>query len=144
MPSNYAQREITRKGKIRDVGLAASFSRAQPAAMREPAPGLHYFLRAWRKSRKLTLEQLANMIGSKVSTIQGWEVGARAMDLKDLEKLAAYYGVPAAALLEAPPGSADMERLRRAARIVRDAPADVAEDWLRMGERLAPSEDNSA
>ena len=112
--------------------------------MRDPLPGLHYFLRAWRKSRKLTLEQLANLIGSKVSTIQGWEVGTRDMDLKDLQKLAEFYGVPAAALLEAPPGSADMERLRRAARIVRDAPAEVAEDWLRMGERLTPPEENSA
>ena len=112
--------------------------------MREPLPGLHYFLRAWRKSRKLTLEQLANIVGSKVSTLHGWEMGTRGVDLKDLERLAAFYGVPPAALLAAPPGSVDMERLSRAAKIVQAAPADVAEDWLRMGERLTASDKNSA
>lgn len=71
-------------------------------------------------------------------------MGTRGVDLKDLQKLADYYRVPPAALLEAPPGTVDMERLRRAARIVQTAPADAAEDWLRMGERLTPKDENSA
>jgi hypothetical protein len=60
------------------------------------------------------------------------------VDLKDLERLAQHYGVPPAALLYAPPGGKEFERMQRAAKVVHDAPADAADDWLRMGERLIP------
>lgn len=112
--------------------------------MTETAPGLHRFLRAWRKSRNLTLKTVAEAIGSAVSTVQGWEKGARAVDLKDLENLAKMYGVDPAALLYAPDKADDFARTVRAARLAKHMTAEDAEAWLQMGERLTGSQEKSA
>jgi transcriptional regulator with XRE-family HTH domain len=105
-----------------------------------PEEGLlkvNIFLRAWRKSRKLTLEALAEQIGSKVSTISGWETGRRAVDLEDLAKLAAAYGVHPAALLF-DPGEAvgKISKMQTASALVEQMPPDAADEWLAMGKRL--------
>jgi transcriptional regulator with XRE-family HTH domain len=104
--------------------------------MKEPTPGLHRHLRAHRKVRRLTLEQVANDIGIAVSTLSGWERGERAVDLHDLEKLAAHYGVPPIVLLAAPEDSPKAQAMRRAAQIAEQMDADALNDWLRTGERL--------
>lgn len=103
-----------------------------------PSAPLYKYLRAWRKSRKLTLARLAEAIGSKVSTIQGWETGARHVDLEDLGRLANHYGVHPAALLFAPDDAAGkVSRMQRASTIAERIEAEAAEEWLRLGQRLA-------
>lgn len=98
-------------------------------------------LRLWRKSRKLTLEKLAEQTGIAVSTLSGWENGNRAVDLEDLQQLASFYGVPVAALLMVPEEGGPMAgRMARAAgRVSKMTEAD-AEEWLRLGERFETPE----
>lgn len=99
---------------------------------------LNVYLRAWRRSRNLTLEALAERMGSKVSTISGWETGRRSVDLDDLAKLAQAYGVHPAALLFAPEVSADkVNRMQTASSLVEQMPGEAADEWLAMGRRLA-------
>ncbi len=101
-----------------------------------PVTDTHQHLRAWRKAASLTLEQVGNIIGSKVNTISGWETGARTVDLDDLTKLAEAYGVHPAALLFAPPGGPKFERLRDADSILDGLDEDTARLWLEMGQKL--------
>lgn len=105
--------------------------------MAGPTSTLHVHLRAWRKANRLTLERLANIIGSATSTISGWETGDRTLDLDDLAKLAEAYGVHPAALLFAPPGDAQFDNLREADKALRAMRPDDAADWIKMGRRLA-------
>ena len=97
IPPTYAHRVIPRKGEIRDEGMARialALNHVWMAQSDDPTRFyLHVHLRSWRKSRKLTLEALAEQMGSKVSTLSGWETGRRILDLEDLQKLALYYGV---------------------------------------------------
>lgn len=97
----------------------------------------HRYLRAWRKAHGLTLEQLANRIGSKANTLSGWETGTRTLDLEDLQRLAAAYEVHPAALLFAPPGGPKFENLRLASEILEHVDPEVAREWLSVGTRLA-------
>ena len=88
----------------------------------------------------MTLEQVANIFDSKISTIAGWETGDRSVDLDDVAKLAIAYNVHPAMLLFAPPGGSEFEQLRRASEALRAMAPEDAEDWLRMGRRLARAE----
>ncbi|MFT9360716.1 helix-turn-helix domain-containing protein [Acetobacter okinawensis] len=97
---------------------------------------LHIHLRAWRKHRGLTLEQTANMIGSKPNTISGWETGGRKVDLDDLKKLADAYGVDPAALLFAPPGGPKFEAMKEASNLIEDMSPEHAKAWLELGKAI--------
>ena len=109
--------------------------RANPIS--EETKAQQRILRLWRKSRKLTLAALAEQIGSKVSTISGWENGDRAVDLEDLRRLAKFYGVPTAALLAAPEEGVPMsERMIRAAGKAANMTEQDADEWLRLGDRF--------
>lgn len=100
-------------------------------------------LRLWRKTRNLTLAALAEQIGSKVSTISGWEKGNRAVDLEDLRRLARFYDVPPAALLMAPEEGGPMAgRMARAAGKVAKMTEKDAEEWLRLGDRFETTSDS--
>lgn len=46
-----------------------------------------------RKSRKITQQELADKVDIKRSTISNYEIGRRTPHLKDLQKLAATFGV---------------------------------------------------
>lgn len=97
---------------------------------------MHIYLRAWRKRRGLTLEALADLIGSRANTLSGWERGNRAVDLNDLNKLAKVYGVHPAALLMAPEDHDRTEKMRAAADLVARLPEDAAAAWLAIGRRM--------
>ncbi|WP_366142132.1 helix-turn-helix domain-containing protein [Acetobacter cerevisiae] len=113
------------------------------SAMRENKPmagtqyTLHIHLRAWRKHRGLTLEQTANIIGSKLNTISGWETGGRKVDLDDLKKLADAYGVEPAALLFAPPGGEKFEAMKEASNLIEEMSPEHAKAWLDLGKVIA-------
>ena len=88
----------------------------------------------------MTLEQLAEQTGSKVSTLSGWETGRRAVDLNDLAKLADAYGVHPAALLFAPDDAGPkVKRMQEASTLAEQMPDDAAADWLAMGRRIVVS-----
>ena len=94
---------------------------------------------------RLTLEQLANKISSKVSTISGWETGHRTVDLDDLRKIADVYGVHPSLLLFAPPGTDDLIRMQEAAALMAKMSPEDAAEWLRLGGRFTakpPAEAN--
>jgi len=139
MIRNFALCVIPRQAEICARGLKSGVVQRDNARMAGPTSSLHTHLRAWRKRARLTLEQLADKIGSKVSTISGWETGSRTVDLDDLKRLADAYGVHPALLLHAPPGSDDLLRLQGAAELLSKMSAEDAAEWLRLGARFTQS-----
>jgi transcriptional regulator with XRE-family HTH domain len=101
---------------------------------------LHTYLRAWRRSKRLTLERVAELIGSKNNTISGWETGARGVGLDDLKRLAAAYGCHPAALLFPPEKEQEYASMRKAADILAALTPEAAQEWLSIGERISRSE----
>ena len=57
-------------------------------------------LRQMRKERGLTQAQLGEVIGKSAPTIYRLETGLEAITLPDLRKLAAFFGVSVAVLIE--------------------------------------------
>jgi transcriptional regulator with XRE-family HTH domain len=137
MTQTFAECEILSQGRFRKEGLKSSFALCKNRGMIGPASNLHLQLRAWRKFRGLTLEQVQNRIGSKVSTISGWETGGRTVDLDDLKKLAEVYQVHPAALLFAPPGDRHFKDMRDASLLLTSMTEKQAAAWLAMGAELA-------
>lgn len=91
-----------------------------------------------RKARGLTLAALADQVGSKVSTLAGWETGERAVDLGDLRRLADFYGVEVAALIAPPGEDGDRARdLRLAAALAGRMDDETRREWLGIGRKLA-------
>lgn len=85
----------------------------------------------------MTLERVAASIKSKISTISGWETGERTLGMDDLSALAETYLVQPADLLSAPPSGSIDRRLAVASAILERLDPPAAEDWLRVGQRLA-------
>lgn len=144
MVENFALRVIPRQAEFCGRGLKAAVLRRDNAPMSGPTSSLHIHFRAWRKRSRLTLERLADMIGSKVSTISGWETGQRTVDLDDLKRLADAYGVHPSMLLYAPPGSDELIRLQEAAHLLAKMTPEDAAEWLRLGGRFAATPPQAA
>lgn len=136
MAHSFAEREVSRNAEFRTNELRWMTGLRQPADM---TGKLHIHLRAHRKSRGLRQSNVAEAIGVAFNTLSGWENGARTMDLKDLEKLAEFYGVHPAALLLAPEEGPKFEVMRKASGLAEQMGPEAAADWIRMGERIAPS-----
>lgn len=134
MARTFAHREVSRNAEFHDLGLRWMRGLSHPAGMANP---LHIHLRAHRKLRGFSQERVADAIGVKYNTVSGWETGARTVNLADLEKLADFYGIHAAALLLAPEDGPKFEAMRRASALAERMGPDAAEDWLKMGERVA-------
>ena len=99
-------------------------------------PSLHRHLRAWRDTRNLSQEQVANTLAVNKSTIHRWETGARTVDLADLERLAELYGVDPIALLMAPGDVQLAADLTAAKAILTSRDPDATRTWLEMGSKL--------
>ncbi len=83
---------------------------------------------------------------SLLSSRKDWSAVIVGMYLRRLRKSAQaensalrVYGVHPAALLFAPPGGQEFERMQRAAHVISQADEETAEDWLKMGEKLTKS-----
>ena len=100
------------------------------------APGLHIHLRAWRETKNLSQEQVANILAVNKSTIHRWETGSRTVDLADLERLAEIYGIDPIALLMAPGDVQLATDLTVAKDILTSRSADATRVWLEMGTKL--------
>lgn len=101
--------------------------------------GLHSHLTAWRTSKGLSQEQVANILGVNKSTVHRWETGKRAVDLEDLRRLAEIYEVDPIALLLSPTDHDLARRLHAALEVLKAAPDGVADRWLQIGADLAKS-----
>jgi len=102
--------------------------------------GMPLYLREWRQAARLTLVQVADRIGQHFTAVQKWEVGVNAVDMRDLERLAAIYGIPPVAFFYHPEDREQAERLARAHKVLANVPADKAEKWLVTGEAFLPPE----
>lgn len=98
---------------------------------------LHIHLRAWRKHRGLTLEQVASLIGSKINTLSGWETGNRGVDLDDIKKLADAYNVHPAALLFAPDDADGYDAVRLVMELASEMTPEARAAWLAVGRQMA-------
>lgn len=95
----------------------------------------HQYLRAWRLSKKLSLERVGAAIGVRHTTVGRWEKGQLPVTSADLEQLARVYGVPADRLLFDPADQSAAALATAREVISRMEPEDVTE-WLRLGDRL--------
>lgn len=133
---NFAQCEVSRQARFRTEGLTLNTAPRDNPGMPGPEFDLHSHLRAWRKHRRLTLEQVANQTGFKPNTISGWETGGRTVDLDDLKKLADVYEVTPALLLYAPPGSAKLRALDELSSAMDGMDPDTLNDLIKMAKKL--------
>lgn len=67
-------------------------------------------LREIRKAKRLTLEDVAALVGTTRQTVQRWEVDGRAITVKWLHKLAEALDVPVRQLLPGDDGLSEEER----------------------------------
>lgn len=97
-------------------------------------------LALWRKARKLSLKALAEQTGFAVSTLNGWELGTRAVDTEDLERLGRFYGVhPAALLLHPDTGRKDVSDAQAAASAALSMDPEARAEWLALAKRFKRS-----
>jgi transcriptional regulator with XRE-family HTH domain len=133
---NFAHRELSRNAHIRVRSLNKAEETSQHAHM---STRHHVHLKAHRLAKGLTQEQVANIAGVRNNTISGWESGARTLDLEDLETLARIYEVHPSALLMDPAEGPKAETMRIASEVARSLDTETAEEWVRIGQRLAKS-----
>lgn len=107
-----------------------------PVAMID-TPTMWKYLRAWRKHRGMSQEQVANILKKRHSTISRWERGEMRLTTEDLQALATLYGATITQL-QGPPDLARLtERLERAQAVLADLSDEDLDRWLAIGESLA-------
>ena len=100
-----------------------------------------------REAKRLTQEQLADMIGRSVDTVSNIERGVNATRIETAHQLAIELGVPLRSLfdLEEEPGTAERERqgaIRAITDLLRPLEADTllqVKELIEVGLRLAQS-----
>jgi transcriptional regulator with XRE-family HTH domain len=83
----------------------------------------HNHIRAWRKFRNMTLDELAAAVGSTKATVQQLEVGRMTLSHKWLLKFAPVLGTTPGMLLDHDPN---------------DLPTSVLETWAAIPEESQP------
>lgn len=83
----------------------------------------HNYLRAWRKFRHMTLDEVADAIGSTKATVQQLEVGRMSLSHKWLLKIAPVLGTTPGMLLDHDPN---------------DLPTSVLETWAAIAAEDQP------
>ena len=93
------------------------------ANMDEDKNGGPNFLQAWRKFRRMTLQELADKVGTTAAVIHHLEQGDRGLSAKWLRKLAPALDTTPGHLLDHDPN---------------DLPSDVIDIWGAIAERERP------
>lgn len=99
-----------------------------------PAPTT---LRKWRLHRRLTLEQVGNILGKGTQAVHKWETGKTPVDIETLKLLARAYETTPDALLFDPADEDLISRMRAAHEVLKSLPSDQAESWLSVGRAMA-------
>lgn len=136
----FAQRKVMRNAHVHTPGL---IYRTDPHHHAGMSTRLHVHLRAHRKMRGMTQEQVANILGIRNSTLSGWETGSRTLDLEDIENLAKVYRVHPAALLMSPAEGERFETMRLASHVASRLDSETVSEWIRLGQKLADSAEKS-
>jgi transcriptional regulator with XRE-family HTH domain len=106
-------------------------------SVRKPHPTvMQHHLRAWRHEKDLTLEEVANSIGVKHTTISRWERGKLPLTTRDLERLASLYGVTTHQLCAPPEQAALVAHLDEVQQIIEQLEPDDLGHWLATGRAL--------
>ncbi|OAZ72403.1 hypothetical protein SRCM100623_00942 [Acetobacter pasteurianus] len=98
---------------------------------------LHTYLKAWRKHKGLSQEQLGNILNVAHTTIGRWEKGTVPLTTADLERLAATYGISVRQLLMPPEDAKSVENLERAYKVMEGMSSSDIENWLSLGEKAS-------
>ena len=97
----YAVRATDRRSRVHDAYMAKVKRRGPPTQYRRT------FIRQWRKSRGLTLEQLADRVGSTHATLSRLEKGLHPYKQPLLERIADELGTDPSSLLNRDPNDSD-------------------------------------
>lgn len=87
----------------------------------------------WRTERGMTLEQVAERMGTDHTTVSRWERGHRKVSAGTLIKLAEIYNVHPGELFFPPPRS----NQPMVQKVADEIPDDSLDLWLEMGRALA-------
>ena len=119
-----------------DLEIVTTKPLPMPAKRKQhPAPE---FLRKWRLSKNLTLEQVGNIIGVGSQAVHKWEVGKTPLNYETLKLLASAYQTDVAGLLFDPDDPVMSERVKRAVDVLKKIPSCSVETWLAAGQAMAP------
>ena len=97
---------------------------------------MHKHLRAWRLYRNMTLEQVANIVGKKHTSVGRWERGVMKLTTDDLAELARIYQATPTQLMGPPETAGLVATLDRAQTIIEGMDREALEQWLSIGEKL--------
>ena len=96
-----------------------------------------WHLKDWRTLRGLSLERVANELGTSHTTLMRWEGGVHKVPDERIKQLAEIYGCTPAEL-EHPPEQREMgQRVHEAIELAKTLSPDDAQLWLQTGRHLA-------
>lgn len=103
----YADGTFWQEGKCTGARMDAAMALANDVRMAKKPGKLPHFIRDWRKHRNLTLERLADRVGSTHATLSRIERYKLPYGEPLLEAIADALGTTADAILKGPPGARD-------------------------------------
>ena len=93
-------------------------------------------LRAWRRFRALTLQNVSARLGISHTTLLRYETGAVMTPDDAVRRLAQIYDCTPAELRVAPEERSKGQRVHAAISLAQDLPPDIAERWIEIGRLL--------
>jgi len=97
--------------KVRGYGNAARAPLGYAPPMGKKAPKPHHYLREWRQHRNMTLEALAEAVGTTKGVISELELSKKGLSLKWLYRLAPALGTMPGLIIDYHPDQVDPEAL---------------------------------
>lgn len=97
---------------------------------------MHKHLLAWRVYRRLSQEQVGNILGVRHTTIGRWEKGTMRLSTEDLQRLAGVYGTSVKGLMVSPEAEEEVRLLEEFQTIVEGADPEAVRRWMSLGHAL--------
>jgi transcriptional regulator with XRE-family HTH domain len=98
-------------------------------------------LRAWRRFRDLTLQQVAARLGISHTTLLRYEKGAVMPPDDAIRRLAQIYDCTPAELQVEPQQRRQGQRVHLAIELAQNLPPEIAERWIEIGRILMKEKD---
>lgn len=103
---------------------------------------LFLHLRAWRKTKGFSVENVANALGTTQTTIGRWEVNKSPISYESFKEIAKLYGISVLQLMLPPDESEKVEILEEAYKIIKGLDESLIKLWLDLGYALIRKEEN--
>lgn len=103
---------------------------------------LFLHLRAWRKAKGFSLENVANTLGTTQTTIGRWETNKTPISYESFKKLADIYGISVLQLMLPPDESENVKMSEDAYEIIKRLDENLIKLWLDLGYALIRKEEN--